>query len=111
LAEKTSQLNEIIASYCKELTKLGINATSVFLYGSYASGTERADSDIDLIIVSPDFTKIKMLERLELLGVAAARILEPVEAYGFTAEEVENRKLTPFWQDILEHKAIRVNCE
>jgi len=47
-------------------------------------------------------------ERLELLGTAAARLLEPIQAYGLTREEIEQHSLTPFWSDILEHEAVSV---
>ena len=35
----------------------------VFLYGSYAKGKQRDDSDIDLVVISPDFRGIPKLER------------------------------------------------
>jgi hypothetical protein len=33
-----------------------------------------------------------------MLGVAAARILESVQANGFTPQEIEKRQLMPFWR-------------
>src|SRR3990172_6254601 len=40
-----------------------------------------------------------MRERLELLGTASARILEPIQAYGVTPEQIEQRTLAPFWSE------------
>ena len=43
-----------------------------------------------------------------MLGVAAARILESVQANGFTPQEIEMRQLMPFWEQILQEQAIAV---
>ena len=88
------------------MARLDIQVTAIFLYGSYARDTRHEGSDIDLIVVSPDFVRLNLRERLELLGTAAARILEPIQAYGLTHEEIEQHTLTPFWADILEHEAV-----
>ncbi len=45
------EIKKIISDYIKELKKEGINAEKVILYGSYAKGKEREDSDIDLALV------------------------------------------------------------
>ena len=39
----------------KKLISAGIPVTSVYLYGSYAKGKPKADSDIDICVVSPKF--------------------------------------------------------
>ncbi|MBI2908181.1 MAG: nucleotidyltransferase domain-containing protein [Chloroflexi bacterium] len=98
----------MVGRYRDELGSLGIQVTAVFLYGSHARGTHREDSDIDLIVVSPDFAKLNVRERLELLGVAAARVLEPIQAYGFTPQEIERRTLASLWDDILAHEAVPI---
>ncbi|MBN2149043.1 MAG: nucleotidyltransferase domain-containing protein [Anaerolineales bacterium] len=87
---------------------MGIRVEEVMLYGSQARGTALPDSDIDLIIISPDWEAYNQRERLEILGVAAARILEPVQANGFTPQEIASRKLLPFWEHILHTQATSV---
>jgi hypothetical protein len=87
---------------------MGIRPTRVLLYGSQASGTAREASDIDLIVISGDWQNYNHRERLELLGVAAARILEPIQAQGFTPSEIRQRKITPFWEQVMKEQAIRV---
>jgi predicted nucleotidyltransferase len=108
LAEITSRLNRITSCYREELARLGIRVSTIFLCGSYALGTSHDDSDIDLIVISPDFAKLCTRERLELLGVAAGRIMEPVEAIGYTPEEIRQHTLDMFYARILEHEAIPV---
>lgn len=73
------------------VTRRHVRIERVLLYGSYAYGTPRGESDIDLAIVSPDFSKMGRLERLELLErlawVAKTHKIEPV---GFTDEELRD---------------------
>jgi hypothetical protein len=61
------------------------------LYGSYARGTPREDSDIDLIVLSPDFHGTPKLERHQQLGwIAWQARTNYIEPLGFTPEEYEN---------------------
>lgn len=85
---------------------MGIHAEQVMLYGSQVTGTAREGSDIDLIVISDDWANLSQRERLELLGIAAARILEPVQAQGFTPAEISSSTLTPFWEHIIKEQAI-----
>ncbi len=94
------EIKAIIEGYTEELKKLGIRAQRVILYGSYAGGHPREDSDIDLIVISEDFKNINLRERLETLGLAAGRVFEPIEALGYTEEEVKDTKGT-FLEEIL----------
>jgi predicted nucleotidyltransferase len=87
---------------------MGIHIERVMLYGSQATQTAQDGSDIDLIIISPDFAPYNQRKRLEMLGVAAVRILESVQANGFTPLEIEKRQLMPFWDQILREQAIAV---
>jgi len=95
------EIEEIIERYKEELKKLGINSQRVILYGSYSKGHPREDSDIDLIIISKDFRHMNLRERLETLGLAAGRVFEPIEAMGYTEEEVRDTKGT-FLEEILQ---------
>jgi predicted nucleotidyltransferase len=46
------EIKEIISRYAVELEKLGITSQRILLYGSYAKGIPREDSDIDLLLIS-----------------------------------------------------------
>lgn len=108
MAKETSQLKSIIRRFCAELEKMGIHTEKVMLYGSQAEKTAREGSDIDLIIISRDFAPFSQRERLEKLGIAAACILEPVQANGFTPQEIEKQLLMPFWEQILREQAVAI---
>ena len=94
--------------FCKELARMGIRCERVLLFGSWATGRATEGSDIDLIVVSPDWAPYSERERLEMLGVAAARILEPVQARGVTPEELEGQRLSLFWQQIIREQAVEI---
>ena len=108
MAQATSELKQIVKRYIGELGKMGIRAEKVLVYGSQSTGTAQEGSDIDLFVLSSDWAKYSQRERLEILGVAAARLLEPIQAQGFTPEEVSKRKITPFWQQVLQEQAVAV---
>ena len=108
MAKTSSELEQIIARYRAQLEGMGIHPAQILLYGSQASGTAREGSDIDLIVISADWKKYNQRQRLELLGVAAARILEPVQAQGFTPGEIKSKKVTPFWEQVMAQQAIAI---
>lgn len=108
MAETTPELKRIVNRYRLQLQKMGIHPTRVLLYGSQAAGTSYEGSDIDLIVISDDWQKYNNRQRLELLGVAAARILEPVQAQGFTPNEIKRRQISPFWEHVMKEQAITV---
>jgi predicted nucleotidyltransferase len=108
MAQTTPELKRIISQYKNELEKMGIRAEKILLYGSQAKGANTEGSDIDLFVISPDWMVYSQRERLEMLGVAAARILEPIQAQGFTPDEVSNKKIAAFWQHVIAEQAIAV---
>lgn len=85
---------------------MGIRPTRILLYGSQARGIAHEGSDIDLIVISGDWEKYNHRQRLELLGIAAARILEPVQAQGFTPSEIQEKQIMPFWEQVMQEQAI-----
>lgn len=91
----------IIRRFCEQLSLAGIRVERSILFGSHARGEAIAGSDIDLLIVSPDFARMNTRERLELLGTIAGRIWEPVEAIGCTPEEVRNVERATFLEEVL----------
>jgi len=108
MVKTTPELKRIVRKYRAQLKKMGIRPTRILLYGSQATGTAREGSDIDLIVISGDWTKYTHRKRLELLGIASARILEPVQAQGFTPSEIKSKTIMPFWEQIMNEQAIAV---
>jgi predicted nucleotidyltransferase len=56
----------IVRRYIRELEKNGYKITEVFLFGSHAKGTAQEWSDIDIAIVSPNFTGDRFKDSLKI---------------------------------------------
>ena len=103
MAKTAQELAGIIDQYKSVLATLGIRVERVILYGSYAQGKAGEESDIDLIVISPDFEGKDVRQRLEIMGVASARIMEPVQALGVTTAEIESEEVSFFIKEVLEY--------
>lgn len=108
MVEAATYIATAIERYCQELDRMGISCERVFLFGSQATGQAEERSDIDLIVVSPAWEAYSTRERLELLGVAAARVLEPIQALGVTPEEIRTRRLSLFVRQVLDGQAVEI---
>jgi predicted nucleotidyltransferase len=80
----------IIKDYLQNV-KEKINVKKVILFGSAARGEMHRDSDIDLIILSPDFKKMEFMKRLILLSRLRRGMKKtaPMDIFGYTPEEFE----------------------
>lgn len=90
MGQKILKPQKIINQYTKNLEDK-IKIDQVILFGSYAQGNQRHDSDLDIIILSSDFKKMPFIKRLEFLSLArkglSARV--PMDIIGYTPEEYQ----------------------
>ncbi len=84
------QVIEIINRFHNILVKNGIKPAKIILFGSFARGNYREDSDIDLVVVSDDFINKGYWERIDILTDAIYEIFEPIEATAMTCDEWEH---------------------
>lgn len=108
MAQRTPELEDILNRFRRELERTGIKVDRILIFGSHARGEAQEGSDVDLIIVSEDWSRYSGRERLELLGIVAARIMESVQAQGFTPDEVAGHKLGTFWENIVQYQAVQI---
>ena len=47
---------EIVRNYAQDIESRGVHLRNVFLYGSFAKGTQHEWSDIDVALVADEFT-------------------------------------------------------
>lgn len=108
MAAQTTTFDQDIEAFCNQLRRSGIRPERVILFGSWASGRQRPDSDIDLIVVSKDFRGRGLRRRLELLGMTAGDALVPVQALGYTPEELAAPEPTSFLAIVLSQKTVEI---
>lgn len=71
----------------KVTTKIKID--KAILFGSYAKGIAKKDSDVDLIVISKDFSKMDDDERLRILYRLATGFPYNLHVHGITPNEFE----------------------
>lgn len=98
---KTNIDKEVIDNIIKfvEEIKKYYNVKYVILFGSYAKGTENEGSDIDLAIVSDDFTDI-IDDGAKLFGLTW-NIDTRIEPHPIMLEDYKNIS-TPFIQEVID---------
>ena len=82
---------EIIDRFKADIENKSIKINKIILFGSYAKGNYRGDSDIDVIVISDDFAPMNYWERIDLLSEIIYDIFEPIEAHSFTRGEWERK--------------------
>jgi predicted nucleotidyltransferase len=83
---------EIISQFKKALESKGIKIDKLILFGSYASGKYREGSDIDLVVISEDFSGKDFWERIEIISDAIYEVFMPIEAVAMTPEEWSSKE-------------------
>ncbi len=84
-----SAVLKLIRQFKDILEKKGIMIERIVLYGSYAAGTQREGSDIDLVVISNDFSGMSYWQRIDLLSAAIYEVFKPIEAVAMTQAEWE----------------------
>ena|SRR3990167_5431130 len=90
MAKKSINPIQIARDYAQTLKKR-IKVEKIILFGSAARGQMTRDSDLDIIIISPDFEKMKYIDRLVFLSKARGGKFTfiPMDILGYTDEEFE----------------------
>jgi hypothetical protein len=105
----SEELKDIIARYVATLQK-HIRVYKVILFGSYACGTPRRESDIDLAVISPDFNK-NPLEELYLLSQARAAASWDIEALPYSLQQYKYCEPGSFLHEIIRTGAVMYDGE
>jgi len=84
MVERSSEIEKIVKIFLDEIQRT-YRLDSAYLFGSRAKGASDQWSDIDLAVVSPDFSEDLYEERLALMRLAAA-IDDRIEPKSFRPE-------------------------
>jgi predicted nucleotidyltransferase len=78
-----------------------------YLFGSYAAGNAKTESDIDIALVSEDFVTIPNYETLKFLSRLSFSISTLIEPVVLTPEEINRPKLCTVSYEV-KQKGIRI---
>ena len=95
---------QIVKKFKARIEEKGIPVQKVYLYGSYAKGTPRYGSDIDICIISPSF-KNKFEAEL-LLSKESMQIDPRIETVAYSPETFEDW-IPLVWE--IKQKGISIN--
>ena len=104
------KITKTLEKFKSALQAQGIKVSRIILFGSCATAKATEGSDIDVAVVSENFKDMNLLKRLELIGLALAkaRIMEPIEALGYTEEELASKGEGTFLGDEIKLKGVQV---
>jgi uncharacterized protein len=76
------------------LKEKGVKISKIILFGSQSTGKATIDSDVDILIISPDFQNKDIFERARLTKEAEIKTLKkfriPLDIITLTSEEFES---------------------
>lgn len=105
---KTSQIKKIVGDFIKALQK-EITVERVILFGSYAWGSPKNYSDIDLAVVSKDFKEKKEIQNMQYLFKKASKINSALEPHPYNPRELRRPdKRTLIYRILTRGKEIQV---
>lgn len=71
MAEIDALILKEIREFIRQLKSINMRVEDAYLFGSYANASYNKWSDIDLAIISPDFSDDRFEERLRLMRIAS----------------------------------------
>jgi predicted nucleotidyltransferase len=83
------QAKQSVLKYIEKLRK-DIRISQVILFGSYAHNNPKGNSDIDLAIFTPDFSKDNPMKDLQFLSHATCGCDTSIEALAYRPEGYHN---------------------
>lgn len=85
----TKNISQPLKQFLAAIPKT-VRVQKVILFGSRNNKTARDDSDIDLVVVSDDFTEMDEDSRLDLLYHASRFIIPEIHPWGATKKELQS---------------------
>lgn len=98
---------EKVKEFALLLKEKKINVRAIYLFGSFVSAEQKNFewSDIDVAVVSDDFSGYRIEDNRRLIPLAV-KVEKRIETHPFTVEDFEN---SPFVRDEILKKGLRIN--
>ena len=100
-ATKTATYTEKIVRRAIERLQQKIRVQQAILYGSHARGEADASSDVDLAVISPDFSTLSHRRAMDLLVEVALAVDPSVEIRPYTPQNLREARPTNFLGHII----------
>ena len=86
---------DIVRRYLKRVAQAGVPAEKAVIYGSFARGEQTKDSDIDVLVLSPLFDRLKESKMLDLLWRLTRQVDIRIEPIAVGVREFEENDDSP----------------
>jgi predicted nucleotidyltransferase len=100
MVPRTVSLKSLGRQVAQCLERHGIAVDALYLFGSCARLDATEQSDIDILLVSPQFQVRGFWPRCQLVGTALSELSDPVEVYPVTSAEFLNPEPGGFLESI-----------
>jgi len=84
---KTNASINQLAFEVKDFLSRHIHIDHLILFGSHAYGSPREDSDIDIAVISEDFNKMSIWDKISLLAQASLSVDSRIELITFSSKD------------------------
>ena len=105
-----SEIANIVARYVRDLEAQDIRVEKAYLFGSQLRGEANEWSDIDVVVVSPDFSGMEFWELPPMTGLARYQTYkatgESVEALATTPEDIASAHPASFLAHVLKDAVV-----
>ncbi len=99
---------EVLKRYIQLLRNEGVRIDKAFLYGSYLTGNQTEESDIDLMLVSDQFDVSNDLLAGKIWALTR-NVNSRIEPYMVGSKRFENDQISPILQ-IVKKEGLEIAC-
>lgn len=89
MVHPTGETLDIVRRLIRAIEEQGVHLSEVYLFGSCAIGSASPDSDIDVALVSPEFSGVRYFD-IDPFAVIISKVDNRIEVHTFSTMDKEN---------------------